>query len=184
MKRRKRQPDCSGRQGVRARVRNRGGAILLEFLLVFPIVFIATLAVFQFGILALVINAGTIAAIEGAKAGASVYPAGYPLDAVGVDNDVVDAMEERVNDFLSIFNLQIADGIAVMQVTRGTDSAPDRGSVDDYTPAPLAPVAGVVQVRICFPLIGAGSPIPNWLAPYGFSLENAKFEMTSLATLE
>lgn len=163
---------------------NRNGAIILEFLLVFPVVLVTTLAVFQFGILALVINAGTIATLEGAKAGSLMYPAGYPLNLLGDENDILDSIENRVNNILSLFHLEVGDGIVELQVTRGADGPFVRGSVAGYSPAPLDPIPGMVQVRICFPLIGAGAPIPNWLAPYGFTLENAKFEMTSLASLE
>lgn len=182
MRKRHRQSETQDRYAGRAGRRN--GAIILEFLLVFPVVLVTTLAVFQFGILALVINVGAIATIEGAKAGSLVYPAGYPLTTEGDDNDIVDAIENRVNSILSLFNLEVGNGGAALQVTRGMSCPVERGSVAGYSPAPLVPIPGMVQVRICFPLIGAGAPIPNWLAPYGFTLENAKFEMTSLASLE
>ncbi|MCH7688084.1 MAG: pilus assembly protein [Planctomycetes bacterium] len=56
----------------RSRRNRRGGSVTLEFILAFPILFIATLAIFEFGILLLVEQAVVTAAIEGSREGAKL----------------------------------------------------------------------------------------------------------------
>ncbi|MFP6765943.1 MAG: TadE family protein, partial [Planctomycetaceae bacterium] len=53
--------------------RQRTGVIALEFLLSMPVLFITTLAAFQFGILALVVLTGTTAVMEAAREGAKTF---------------------------------------------------------------------------------------------------------------
>lgn len=161
--------------------RRRSGAVILEFLLVFPIVLVVTLAIFQFGILALVVHSGTAALLDGTQAGAAVFPDGFLVDAPGADDDIADVVASVIGSRLMIFNTQVAGNYEI-HITRGNEGPFERGDgVAGYDPVPLVPVPGAIQVRLCFPLVG---PVPDWLSTFGFSLTNGRFEMTSLATLE
>ncbi|HWL08791.1 MAG TPA: TadE family protein [Planctomicrobium sp.] len=172
--------------------RQRRGAVILEFIIVFPAVFIATLAVFQFGILALVMQTGTTAAIEGARKGAAFYPSGMD------ENDIAEEIVARINSILDLHGLKITDdpatSTATVSIKRGIQTQVNKGNISNYPPAydfpTLSPADDEVILTLCFPLVSNpapghyGSPVPNWLASYGFSFTGSKFQMTAVASLE
>lgn len=167
----------------------RRGAVSLEFLLVFPVVFFATLAVFQFGLIALVIQTSTNAVIEGARKAA----AHFSTDAseVTIANEVATEM----NKYLNVNGLKIGNrGTAQIRMERGATSPETVGTLPGGFTMDAASGPAVqpseVRVTLCFPLVvstGASSPehpIPDWLKWIGFSLASKKFQMSSRAVLE
>ena len=89
--------------------RKRIGVVTLEFIIVAPIVFIAVIAIFEFGFLALTLQVGQTALIEGTRRGAELYPSTYPLDSLGPDNDIADQIVEIMNAHLNVQHLEIYD---------------------------------------------------------------------------
>ena len=199
------QPGRSRRQGV----------ITLEFILAMPLLFIMTLAVFEFAMLALVQQAATTAVIEGAREGAKIFPGFPPFpftdpggepspDPTDLD-DRADYIADVVDTYLGVHCLEVAPAGgagddptranarvvierrvgagAVQTVTRGDDT------IDcNATGPPLNP--NEIRVTVCFLLVdatdpsGCGNPVPDWLAPFGFSFDGCRFEMSSRANLE
>lgn len=163
------------------RARRRRGVITLEFLLAFPIVFITTLAIFQFGILLVVQQAVTGAAVDGAREAAKV---GATLDCVAA----------CVQQYLSVHcitfdptgtnttdeaHLLVEDGSGMTSGERGnTDLA--------CSPHGPGPSGSQVRVTVCVRVTDAAGchPVPNWLTSFGFSQEDCVFEISSLANLE
>jgi hypothetical protein len=185
---------------------NRSGVVTLEFIIAAPIVFIAVIAIFEFGFLAITLQFGHAALIEGTRRGAELYPETYPLDADGADNDISDAIVEIMNDYLAIHCLEIFDptqGFADngdlanvqilierngMMLTRGADV--NYAMSFTCTPSGDPPDANEIRVTLCFPLVdadnpsGSGRPVPDWLSLYGMSLANCVFQVSSRRTLE
>ena len=171
-----------------------------------PLFFLMVLAIFEFGFLALTLQVGHTALIEGTRRAAELYPPLYPLESPGADNDIADQVVEFMNEHLSVHCLEIFDPtqgfvddparanvVAIierdmMTVQRGVDANLPAGHV--CTPAGPAPTADEVRVTLCFPLVdatnpnGCGNPVPDWLAPAGFSLSTCVFESSSRATVE
>jgi hypothetical protein len=186
--------------------RQRTGVIALEFLLSMPVLFITTLAAFQFGILALVVLTGTTAVMEAAREGAKTFSSTLPLNNnAGVDtdptgdNDIVDKVALVIDEFLAIHGLEVrqegfsddpAKGNAVVIVDRG-GMIFTRGDTT-ITRNPTGPAAGTseIAVTLCFELVdsadptGPGNPVPDWLSSFGMSISAFRFEMTSRANLE
>ena len=181
--------------------------IILEFILVMPILFIAFLATFEFTFLGLVIQAGTTAAIEGARAGALQYAAALPFNnnAVGdtdptPNNDIADKIALCVDAYLSVHGLEVRDsGVSddankanvrveiergAMTATRGDDTNVVCNRVG------TAPGATEIVVTVCFNLVdstnpqGPGNPVPNWLNSFGINLLTKRFQVSARATLE
>ena len=187
--------------------RQRSGVIVLEFLLSMPVLFIATLAAFQFGILALVVLTGTTAVMEAAREGAKIYPSTLLLDNNGVgdtdptaDDDIADKIALVADSFLSLHGLEVRDlasgpddpakANAVVVIDRGGTAVTrgDESIVCNRTGA--AAGASEIVVTLCFDLVdstdpsGPGNPVPDWLSSFGMSISAFRFEMTSRATLE
>jgi hypothetical protein len=186
---------------------SRGGAVILEFILAMPVLFISFLAIFQFGFLALLIQSATAAVIEGAREGALDF-AGLPenlnaaadYDPSG-DDDIADRIALEMDRFLAIHNIEIrqngvnddADRInAYLNIVydqteyhRGDFANQNAGCTQQGD----TPVAGEVVVTLCFPLVNQSNPslnqpIPDWLSTFGFSFDTMHFEMTARAVLE
>jgi hypothetical protein len=196
-------PECEAARG-------RGGVIVLEFILVMPILFIATLAVFQFGILALVVQAGTTAVMEATREGAKVFASGLLLsnnvagdtDPTG-DDDIADRIALVAEEFLNLHGLEVRDSTPVAPATDNATIANavlliDRGGTtatrgDEAITCNLTGAAAggsEIVVTLCFNLVdptnptGAGNPVPDWLSTFNMSLSGYHFEMTSRANLE
>jgi len=167
---------------------NRRGAVILEFLLVFPIVFFATLAVFQFGLLMLTVQNATHAVIEGARTGAMLFPS-------ATENEIADEIVVAMNRILKISGVEIGeDGTAAVLIERGASSSITVGTLpsgDVITPEGASPEVGEVRVSLCFPLVnvptsnvGYARPVPDLLKWLGISFAGAKFQLSSRALLE
>lgn len=170
-----------------------------------PILFIATLATFQFGILALVVQAGTTAVMEAAREGAKVFPSTLVLDNGSgntdpTDNsDIADRIALIVDDFLAVHCLEVRQsGVnddadkanAVLLIERGglTATRGDTGITCNRTGT--AAGGTEIVVTLCFNLVdstnptGHGNPVPDWLSAFDMSIATCRFEMTSRANLE
>jgi hypothetical protein len=184
------------------RVRRRG-EIILELVLVMPLLIISFVASLEFGVLALVLNTATHAVVDGAHEGALVFPASLPYDDGDPDptgdDDIADAVALHMNEILAVVGLEIMpDGVAndnpnlanaYVQIVRATVLA-ERG---ELTIAPHCmqlgdpPAANETVVTLCFPLVSGapvGRPVPDWLAPFGFSLSMSYFNATSRSLRE
>ena len=170
------------RETCHSRRNRRGGSVTLEFIMAFPILFIATLAIFEFGILMLVEQAVVTAAIEGSREGAKL---GATTDCVakkvqsilGVPCLVFDTMMSQPNsgDALVI----IEDGSGLISGERGNLSI-------QCTPEGPVPSSRQIRVTVCVPVtdISGCKPVPDWLSYFGFSLQNKVFRVSSVANLE
>lgn len=188
----------------------RSGSVTLEFIVAFPIVFIASLAIAEFFFLSLTINGATTALYEGAREGAEAYPTAFPLDMPGADNDIADKIVSVMNQHLRIHNVEIADPAngfpddptkqnATVVIERGIDpplTRPNGGALNQsgnpyaYSREGDPPAANEIVVTLAFEIVdsndpdGYYGPVPDWLASFGFSLEGTTFEMTARASLE
>jgi hypothetical protein len=195
-------------QNDRSRKRARRGAVFLEFVVAFPILFFATLAIFEFTMAMIVVDTATTAVVQGAREGAYGFPSTLNFDDNAaldtdptVDDDIADAIALVMDEYLAVHNLEIRqDGVnddltkpnAYVRIVRETTTA-ERGDLDlaaACTQAGAAPVAGEIVITLCFPLVdaanptGVGNPVPDWLSSVGFSLATYRFEATSRALLE
>lgn len=174
-------PSQRGLQSLTAawRTSKRKGVEYLELILVMPILFIATLAIFEFGILLLYEEAVTSAAVEGAR------------EAAKTTNDTEVAFV--VQSFLAIHNV-IFDinsvsnngGNAYVLIERGL-AIGERGSIV-YAATPTGPnplSANEVRVTVQTPLmVGNDKPVPNWLRFFGFDLASSRIKISSLTLAE
>lgn len=161
-----------------------------------PLLFIGTLAIFEFGILGLIQQLATTAVIEAGREGAKFFPASMSND------DVADQIQEVANQFLAVQGLEVVgNGFpdtsranAYLIIERGTNAAVYRGGAQAATytrigPAP-DPSGSEIVVTLCFPLVdpaqpsGNGHPLPDWLSTFGFTLKSYSFQMSSRASLE
>lgn len=168
------------RRPVRAR---RGGAIALEFLIAFPVLVIATLAVVEFGILLVVRHTVTAAAIDGAR-------------HAGQAGATTDTTAARVRAVLRVHGLDFDPDLPATAghggarvVVEASDSAlaGERGNAAiPCDPTGPSPAADEVRVTVCVPVTNAAGsrPVPNWLAPFGISLSGRTFAVSALARRE
>ncbi len=184
----------------------RRGVVILEFILAAPLFFWATLAIFEFGFLGLALNTGHTSLIEATRRAAELYPPMYQLDIPGGDNDIADQVLEFAQQHLAVQCIELPDmdnGIAdtmnanallVIQrrVGNGMVQTAYRGdmTVPCVTPPDMAVGEDEVIVTLCFPIVdstdpsGCGNPVPDWLAPFGFSLDGCTFQVSSRMLLE
>ena len=195
-------------QNDQSRKRARKGAVFLEFVVAFPILFFATLAVFEFTMAMIVVDTATTAVVQGAREGAYGFPSTLNFDDNAAldtdptaDDDIADAIALVMDEYLAVHNLEIRqDGVnddltkpnAYVRIVRETTIA-ERGDQDlaaACTQAGAAPAAGEIVITLCFPLVdaanptGVGNPVPDWLSSVGFSLATYRFEATSRALIE
>jgi hypothetical protein len=204
-----------GRQPVRGS-RRRRGVVALEFVVVFPLMVIVTLGVFEFGFFALVQQTATTATVEAARHGARILPdSGLPLND-GVSNadpddevvalqDVGDRVALVAEQFLAVQQLEVeptgsADNDANrpdvrVRVERRVGSLPTETADRGDTTIALVPVASAlrpneIRVTVAFRLVNptpgnpTGSPVPDWLTPFGFTWGSRTFQLSSRAGLE
>lgn len=160
---------------------SRRGAIYLEFLLVFPILFIATLALFEFLFVALIMQAVTATTLEAAREAAKV--GATPSE-----------VEQVVAGYLGIHNLaaggtldSTSNGLVHVLVERPVSGDYDLGN----TAIPCFPQGGVLppsQTRVTISVRLTDDqgkrPVPNMLRSFGFDLGSSRFELSSKETLE
>lgn len=157
-----------------ARRPSRRGAIILELLIVVPILFIGTLAVFEFALLGVALQMVVHAADEGARTSALIG---------GNDGFVLN----RVEAILGVQGIAVAPGEAAVRIEDG-------GLTTDYgntgllpfvlIPGP-SPVAGDVRVTVVVPMLIANNrPVPNWLASFGFDWGSQVIHATAMTREE
>lgn len=159
----------------------RRGAIYLEFLLVFPILFIATLALFEFFFIGLIMQSVTTTTLEAAREAAKV-------------GATPSQVEQVVASYLGIHNLAAggsldssSNGLVHVFVERPASGNYDLGN----TAIPCTSQGGVLppsQTRVTVSVLltdGQGKrPVPNMLRSFGFDLGTRRFELSSKETLE
>lgn len=188
-------------------VTRRRGAVVLEFIVAMPVLFTAFLAIFEFGFLALVVENGTHAVNEGARAGAKVWGGSVAFDnnsATDFDptanDDIADQIALVMDDILDVFGMEVRqngvnDNLAkanvLVIIDRGASTARRGDNTLTCNRTGAAPGANEIVVTLCFPLVdssvpstGQGNPVPNWLAPFGFNLQPYRFEMSARSELE
>ena len=196
------------------RDQHRGGSVTLEFIVAFPIVLIASVAIMQFLFLAIVIEGSATAVNEGAREGAELYPDMFPITTAMADNDIVDNIIQVMNEHLNVYKVEIVDtannfpddaqnqnaairvdyvddmgGLTTVYVnTAGVRTIVPMGGSTAPCPAPIpAPGTNEIVVTLCFELVDgtpADDPIPDWLQSVGFSLNGCSFEMAARQSLE
>lgn len=189
-------------------IKNRHGVIILEFILVLPFLFFLTLAVFQFLILGLLIQVGTVATLEAAREGAKVFPSGLIFDSGSPDptpnDDVADRISIASQAYLGLHGVVVLPSAPVnrstahVRIERDPLGGPAAATATrGNTTIPLVvtgppPQDGELLLTISYLYVDAGSPngygnpLPNWLSAFGFSLlgSQARFQLTTRMALE
>lgn len=191
-----------------SRRRRRSGAVFLEFVVAFPILFFAFLAIFEFSFAMIAVDTSTTAAVQGTREGAFQYDPSVTFDNNGGgdtdptgNDDIADQIALAMDEYLGVINVEIRqNGVsddaskpnAYVRIVRGGVVA-ERGDgtlAAGCTQAGAAPAANEIVVTLCYPLVdggnptGVGNPVPDWLSIVGFSLATQRFETTSRALLE
>lgn len=189
-----------------SRPARRTGVIILEMIVAAPLFFLLMLAIFEFGFLLLTLQVAHTALIEGTRRAAELYPPGYPVSLAGADNDIADQVVEFMNEHLMVQCLEIydttqgyadsADDANVQVIIERDAAVVARGDAVSLpaghvcTPHGPAPAPNEVRVTLCFRLVdpvnpdGCGDPVPDWLAPFGFSLVDCVFEASTRMDVE
>jgi Flp pilus assembly protein TadG len=174
-------PSRQGLQSLTAawRLSKRKGVEFLELILVMPILFIATLAIFEFGILLLYEEAVTAAVVEGAREAAKTT---NDSEVANVVQSFL-AIHDVIFDTTTISN---GGGNAYVLIERGP-AVGERGNLNyaaaAYGPNPLS--ANEVRVTVSTPLVVANDkPVPNWLRYFGFNLGSGRMQVSSLTQAE
>lgn len=157
----------------------RKGVEFLELILVTPILFIATLAIFEFGILVLYQEAVTSAVVEGAREAAKSTD---DTEVAGVVQSFL-ALHNVIFDTTNISN---GGGNAYVLIERGP-AVGERGNLNyaaaAYGPNPLN--SNEVRVTVSTPMVVANDqPVPNWLRFFGFNLGSSRMQISSLTLAE
>jgi Flp pilus assembly protein TadG len=163
----------------RSRKSKRRGLEYLELVLVMPILFMTTIAIFQFGILMLYHTAVTSAAVEGAREFAK--PGATP-----------DNVSIYIQNFLAIHGVSFntttttaGSGDAYVRLETSdtsTTTTTERGNVDLAVNAvgPNSFYANEVRVTVCSKLVAAKDrPVPNWLKYIGLDLSARHIRVSS-----
>ena len=185
----------------------RRGAVVLEFIIAMPVLFTAFLAIFEFGFLALVVENGTHAVVEGAREGAKLWGSSVAFDNNAVGNydptgndDIADQIALAVDAVVGVFNLEVRqNGISddptkanvLVLIERGASTARRGDNTLTCNRTGSAPGATEIVVTLSFPIVdqtapstGLGNPVPNWLVPFGLNLAAYRFEMSARSELE
>ncbi len=160
---------------------SRRASVTVEFLIAFPILIIATLAIFQYGMIALIQHDVNAAAIEGAREAAKL---GCSTDNVA----------ETVDDILSVYNIELDEtakpaaanqGDAHLDINDGSVGAALTETFGNASitcvPYGPGPTQTQVQVTVCLEIADV---LPDLLATMGFSIANRTLTASSLATFE
>lgn len=181
---------------------------MVEFIVAMPVLFATFLAIFEFGFLALVLENGTHAVTEGAREGAKAWGSSVPFDNNAGPNlydptgndDIADQIALAMDAILDVFQMEVRqNGVndnpnkpnVLVIIERGVNTARRGDNTLTCNRTGAAPSATEIVVTLCFPLVdstapanGPGNPVPNWLAPFGFTLSSYHFEMSARSELE
>lgn len=147
----------------------RRGASTLEAILVVPIIFILTIAVAEFGVIVLIQNATTQAAVKAAREAAKADDA----------TERADAAEAEANRVMAVYNLSTGADMAVLiedgampEVKRGTLACSKSGS----------PSAGYVRVTVCVSM--TSTPFIGGLKKFGIDFMGKAIEVSAVSKKE
>jgi Flp pilus assembly protein TadG len=163
------------RLGIGRRAARRA-VLVLQLLVVLPLLLIATLACFEFGMVFMIDQALQTAATQGARISAKG----------GNMTNVVTA----VNQALSIYGIQIQPSTSDANIVLETGPA----TVTKYTSVPCTPAGPTLQsspaetrVTVCLAYRAAASgsawshgSIPDWLQIFGFTWGTTQFRVSAL----
>jgi Flp pilus assembly protein TadG len=181
--------------------------VTLEFIIAMPVLFTAFLAIFEFGILSLVVQDGTHAVQEAAREGAKVWGSTVPFDNNAGGNydptgndDIADQIALVVDSLVGVMGMEVrqngfSDNVAkanvLVVIERGGSTARRGDNTLTCNRTGSAPGTNEIVVTVCFPLVDGtapstayGNPVPNWLKPLGFDLSAFRFEMSARAELD
>jgi Flp pilus assembly protein TadG len=165
---------------IARRPRHRRGAITLEGILVLPPLLILVVAVLEFGIAMQVLQAVTVASVEGARAAAR-------------QNATRDSVAIRVSEFLDVHDISFSttgtnSSDSVRVVIEGPVSvAGERGNTTiPCTANGAATLPGnQVRVTVCIKMTDSSDrPVPDWLSSFGFTTASRQIEVSSIAIVE
>jgi hypothetical protein len=146
--------------------RRRKGVYTLELIMVVPIILIATIAAFQFGLALVVkqsvVHAATVAAREAGK---------------GADADELEVVVEEV---LAAHGITIGSEASLVLETFGSSEM--RGTL--ACDPPMSPSLGVDDVRVTVCVDLGGSAFFNPLVAYGIDFTGKTFTASSLVKKE
>lgn len=167
------------RSTTRWRSSRRKGVEYLELILVMPVLFISTLAIFEFGVLLLYEETVTSATVEGAREAAKTTD---DTVVAGVIQEFL-AINQVIFDTTTISN---GGGNAYVLIERGLTTG-ERGNLNFAAaasgPNPLS--ANEVRVTVSTPLVIANDqPVPNWLKYFGLDLGTSRMRISSLTLVE
>ena len=148
---------------------SRRGSLTLEAVLVLPILLLATLAVFQFGVLMLIeqtiTHAVTVAAREAGK---------------GAD---IDATALSVNAVLGLHGLSVGPGATlILEDSLSTPAVQVRGTFPCPVPSTPSVPPGMLKATLCVDL--TQKPFFNLLATCGLDFTGRKFTVSAMAHRE
>lgn len=148
-------------------------------ILVFPVLFTMTLAIFEFGMLMVYHQIVTSAATEGAREAAK------STDDTAVA-DVVQQFLALENVTFDTINPPSPSGDAFLLIERGATTGVRGNSLltcEGKGPNPLDP--NEVRVTLCAKMVVANDkPVPNWLQSVGLDLSEAKLEVSGMSLSE
>ncbi len=166
---------CNQIRAARGLHRSRRGVLTIQLILALPILLLATLAVIEFGVLMLVHHATCTAAIEGSREAEK-----------GADCNQVAGI---VAAYLSAHGLEITPHGPVRVVCEkrigGVTHVESRGNGGIACQPNGGPLNnGEVRVTVCAKASDGVSPVPDWLAVFGFSLSDRVVSASSLTYID
>lgn len=167
------------RRTLRRQAAGRRGAETVELVLALPVLLIATIAIFEFGIVMLVHQAVTTAAVEGVREAAK-------------DQSTTQNAAIEVQRILSVHELSFAtastnttDDVRVVVERFGSPTDQVGNTTLSCSPQGGSLVVNQVRVSVCVRMTNSnGRPVPNWLRSLGFTLAGRTFEASALASVE
>ena len=167
------------------RSRPRRGAVTLEMIVALPVLLIASLAIFQFGVLQILQQTATTAAVEGARAAAR---------EANVDN-AREAAVDAVNDVFAVHGLAVSPGsgmaptgggvrLAVEYRQGGSLLLAEAGDSAVACETPDSPMLTDNEVRVTVCVDLTKQPLLNLLSTFGFDVLGKRLQISALADKE
>lgn len=163
---------------TRRRVIRRRGVSTLQLILVLPLLVIIGMATFEFGIIMVVQQTVTSAAVMGARAAAR------EANTTNANNAAV----AEVNRVLALHGLAIVDGDVNsdtrMALEYLTNPAVITGDPGLTITTPSAPVMTGTDVRLTVCVDLTTAPLVNFLSTFGLDFTGNRLQITSATTIE
>lgn len=167
-----------------SRASRRKGLEYLELVVVMPILFMATIAIFQFGIMMLYHTAVTSAAVEGAREYAK--PGATPTNVADNIQSILAIHQVQFNTTTTVAGFGDAYVLFELSDTMST-TTDERGNSDLAVSAVGPPTfsANEARVTVCSKLVSDNDrPVPNWLKYIGLDLSARHIRVSSSALRE